>query len=684
MPKKNVYTKMTWAIAIFFGAVLDNANSLSRMIRPSWKIVASAAMLMLWNATAHSQSPLEGVEAVNMEEIERFASVAQAGTDPRVTASSREQFAESGPGYRNLPAILVSIEGEPAFVYIKERWGSREDGFNEVITFVMRCRGSGVVDLSYEIYRSRPSFQPEQAVEFDNIVGQVAAFGRSVPAVMRLSPYGSDATYDMPVAVAFEYDQHGRTDDEGIAQIIHVQIVGAARSDDQFFRELRGTSNLAGQIMVDGQYKPMSSGIALDNLRSTGRPLLDHCSAGNDNPMDRDFNLMTDPSMVVARVEPPADLDLSFLDQSRSPYLQSIYQGVPPNVGAPLHLRLTIPLAYHAAYSSVCGAQLAADPDFVYTDIFGESQSLAVPSEDFASVLEATLIYEPVMRKIYDDNVSNDYSYRKVLDIYQRSMGEWKADWEAFLGRYGCTGEVNDQLRLNIKSNFPFVEYRQGSRNVLVDFGGRQYDIVLASPIDIETARQIGLAEAQPGNDGIFTSSYPGRLFRAIAVGNFAQVDAVNENFREVVSNPLGGDPDGFFSQAVRLVMEIESAVSRESGILTAYAIGRTYHLGSCGDVTTTYSQEKVYWTEYVNGFGQHVSSSPEWTRTTVAEVPVKFEAIVQASNSIETSWLLDLEMAQIIGRLSCDSPARQQLEDNMIAYFNRQPPVHIGPVPAY
>ncbi|TRW92762.1 hypothetical protein FNJ84_20935 [Paracoccus sp. M683] len=640
------------------------------------KFIASAATFILCGATAYAQSALDAVAAFDMPKIERFVALAQAGSDQRVSATMREQFAESGPNFRTLPPILVSIEGEPAFVYVKERWSE------DVITFVMRCRGSGIVDLSFAAFASRPMYSPEQEAAFDQVAGQIMEFGRGVPAVVRLTAYEGDAAYDMPVAVAFTWPGNESTDAEGNKSRIQVQLAGAANSNDQFFRNLRGTT-LQGFSYVNGQHTPLRVGVDLPNVRTTVGPLLEHCRAGNDNPMDRVIIPMADTPGSAIIEDPREDLDLSFLDASRSRIVQRIYQGLPADMDVPLEMRLTVPLAFHLAYSRACGAQQGASLDFVYTDIFVDSALIAVPPDDFATLFEATQIYGPVMQRLYDERVRNDFTFREVQGIYQRAIGAWSVDWKSILDVHGCTGAVIDRFRHSMKSELPFVEYARGSKNALVDFGIRQYEIAFSNPIDIETARQIGLAESQSGNDAIFGNSYAGRILRAIAVGNFAQVEEVNGQFRELISNPLGSDPDNPVSKLFRLAMELESAVKRDAGVLTAYAIGRTYHLGACGDPTTTFSQDTVYWTEYINGFGQHLSSSPSETRTSSAEVPAKFAEIVRANDTIDTSWVLDLEMARIVGRLSCDSPARKQLEDNMIAYFSRRPAVHIGPVPA-
>lgn len=128
--------------------------------------------------------------------------------------------------------------------------------------------------------------------------------------------------------------------------------------------------------------------------------------------------------------------------------------------------------------------------------------------------------------------------------------------------------------------------------------------------------------------------------------------------------------------------MEFESAMKRQSNIIAAYAFGRMHILGSCGEPTTSYQQDTVYWTEYTNGLGQYVSSSAESRKTDYASVPSKFDRIVRTHNSITTSNFLSSQMATIISRLSCDSSIRVQLEDNLIAYFNGSAPARIGPIP--
>ena len=645
----------------------------------------SVVFLTFFAAAAYSQDPREAVDALDMQEIARLATLAQTGTDPRVTASVREPSAEGLSGSLILPANLVLIEGEPAFVYVKEYSGNKTQGFKPDITFVMSCRGSGVVDISYSFFSSRPSQTDEEAV-FDELLGQVTEFGRSVPAVMRLEPYDAGATYDMPVAFAFAHGRHGMINNQaqvkGKVGWIQVQLVGAANSNDRFFKELRGTGNLSARIRIGGKKVPLSSGVSLENFRTTAGPLLEHCQAGNDNPMDRELVPMPEASAPNALAEPPADLDLSFLGLSGSIYLQRIYQGRPADLDNPLHLRLTIPLAYHAAYSNVCGKKPDFAPDFVYTDLFGESMGIAVAPDDFASLLEATLIYEPVIRKLYDESVTKDYSFRDVLRIYQRSMESWKTDWEALLVRYGCTGEINDQFRRGVKSELPFMEYRQGSRNVLVDFGGSQYDIALSVSIDVETARKLGLAEFHSANDPIFTNTYPGQVLRAIAIGNFDRVPSIRSRFFsnaiDVIGEAVGVDPEDPVARLFKDGVDLGGLLSRESNVMAAYAVSRMHLLGSCGDPVTSYTQRTVYWTEYTNGLGPSESSS----RSSYAEVPSKFDAIIKAHNNIETSWLLGGDMAIILGRMSCDSPARTQLEDNMIAYFNGLRPVHIAPLP--
>lgn len=374
------------------------------------KFIASSAAFIFCGATAYAQPALDAVAALDMEKIERFAALAQAGTDQRFTATTREQFAESGPNFRTLPPILVSVEDEPAFVYVKERWNE------EVITFVMRCRGAGIVDLSFAAFASRPMYSPDQEAAFDQVAGQIMEFGRSVPAVARLTTYEGDVAYDMPVAVSFTWPGNESTDSEDNKSRIQVQLAGAANSNDQFFRNLRGTT-LQGFIYVNGQHTPLRVGVDLPNVRTTVGPLLEHCRAGNDNPMDRDIIPMADAPASAVTEEPREDLDLSFLDASRGRIVQRIYQGLPADMDVPLEMRLIVPLAYHLAYSRACGEQQGASFDFVHTDIFDDSTVIAVPPDDFATLVEATLIYGLIMQTLYDEQVRNDFTFREVQGI---------------------------------------------------------------------------------------------------------------------------------------------------------------------------------------------------------------------------------------------------------------------------
>ncbi len=203
---------------------------------------------------------------------------------------------------------------------------------------------------------------------------------------------------------------------------------------------------------------------------------------------------------------------------------------------------------------------------------------------------------------------------------------------------------------------------------------------------DVDRERDERIAELAAMNDAIFNDSFPGLVLRAITVGKFELVPQIEA---EMVGDIVGASAELFgvdrndpFVRIFGEVMKLSNVVDRQSGILTAYALGRTQYLGACGDPLTHYSQDTVYWTDYVNAFGQTLSSSPETRSTAYAEVPSKFDAIIKAQNDIDSSFLLAQAMAAIVSRLSCDSPARLQLEDNMIAYFNGSRPIHIAPVP--
>lgn len=385
----------------------------------------------------------------------------------------------------------------------------------------------------------------------------------------------------------------------------------------------------------------------------------------------------------------PGLAGLETLHLSGEHVFQRIYRGQKPDHGDSPYRRLMRHANFHAAYWKTCGQASDEQMWFHRTSAVAGGTLIGVREEDYARYVVATDIYPDVSRQIYNNANSNDYSVREVGAIYAEAFLKEIGDWQSLLSRYGCTGEVHDRFRENLRNELTQLEFSDGSRQVEVGLGGMSYSVSLPRPLDMNRSKLIGAAEVASQEDQIFNTSYSGQILRAITIGNFEQVAVINSAFFDEVFDVTGAVGDLFGIDrndpvvlAMRQGLELSNTLTKDSGILTAYVLGRVYHLGGCGDQMTSFTQENTSWTEYRNGFGQHISSSPEIRRTSRAELPTKFSSIIRAQNSIETSRRLEQEMAAIIGKLTCDSPARMQLEDNIIAYFAGAAPRHIAPVP--
>lgn len=627
--------------------------------------------LLLGTATPSlAQDSASAVEALNLEEIERLANIAREGSDPRITASVVDKSGRDDQRTNATPPVLVSIGGEPAFVYTRGNHYGVPEGEPE---FVMRCRGGGIVDMSMVVRAVPPS---------DINTGKLLPLSIDLEPGkhydLRIAPYGQDLEATLPVQWAETYPDYS----------LLVRVAGSARADDPFFTSLRGTTNFSYQLRQpaqvvgrDDERAWLRGGEDLSSFRDDVAPLLEHCRAGNANPMDRALGPITDLAAAPQRTT-PLQVDLGFLPESQRRSFQRILDGERRSSHASLRTPLLTYFAFHLANWERCATTSDRSIGFYTTTPLAKVRTIGIEDEDYASFVVGASVYPHVSRDIYDNEVRNDFSFEVTTERFDEAMESQKDAWLSVFSHHGCSGDVHDAFRTGVRNTLPYLEYRDGQRDVMVDFGGTSFDVTLPRPVDLEMEKRIAAAEMASANDTLFPRSYPGQVLRSIAIGNFALADRIEDEFIAKVANPFGEHFDNPLSRIIKPLMQFESAMRRQSNIITAYALGRMHILGACGEPTTSYQQDTVYWTEYTNGLGQYVSSSPESRRTDNASVPSKFDTIVKAHNSITTSGFLSSQMAAIIGRLSCASPTRLQLEDNMIAYFNRHAPARIGPVP--
>lgn len=614
---------------------------------------------------ALSQGSVPAHEALDMETLERLADFARDGTSPRITASRRDESKRDKNRTEASSLILVSVDGAPAFAYRRGNYYKVPEG---EIEFVMSCRGNGVIDLSTMLWA---------VGDTDYNTGKIKEVGvvlePNVDYKLRIRPYGQDLEFLMPVQWAETYPSHG----------LLVRVAGSARADTSFFRSLRGTTNFSYQLKKEGRFTPLSGGLNFSTFRSDIAPLLEHCRAGNSNPMDDlDLDQIAAHATITEPRKTAADVNLGFLSQAEARTFRRIYEGDRPSETASRRVRMLTYFGFHIAYWEQCKESASEPMPFYVTTPLSKIRIIGVLEDDYAPFVVGASAYSQVSREIYDGEVSNDFPFRVVTQRFDDVLEKRVNAWKRVFSNHGCSGDAFNAFRKGVRGQFPWLEYQEKSRNVVVDFGGQSLDVKLEAPVNIGLTRKVGAAEAASADDNIFTKSYPGLVLRSIAIGNFELADRVEDKFIKQASNPFGGNSDNPMSEWLGSMMHLESSMTRQANIIAAYALGRTQILGACGDAVTPYSQDRVYWTEYTNGLGQYISSSPETRTTDHALVLNKFDSVVRRQSSITTSDFLSREMATIIGKLSCESPIRLRLEDNLIAYFNGSAPAHVQSLP--
>lgn len=420
--------------------------------------------LLLCSATAaFSQDSASAGGVLDIAEIERIADIARAGSDPRITASLADQSGRDENRTNPTPPVLVSIQGDPAFVYTR---GANYDVPEGEPEFVMRCRGDGIIDLTGIV--SQLMDDPLELSPDDEYS-------------LHFRPYGQDHEFSMPVVLEESFPSHRHV----------VRVSGAARADASFFTNLKGTTNFSYQLKRDGAFLPMTGGLDFSSFRADVGPLLAYCRAGKPNPL-KNFN---PDEIVIAEndsrpAEAPTEIDLSFLDQSQARTFQRIYEGRRASSESSLRARMLNYLAFHLAYGEGC-ASATDEPMSPYTTTpLAEVQTVRLLDDDFALFVLTASTYEDVSREIYDSELRNDFSFSVLSQRFDELLQRQQAGFIDVFAHHGCSGDVFDRLRQNIREDLPWYDYSDGRRDVVVDFGGRQFDLQLSQPINIALAQQ--------------------------------------------------------------------------------------------------------------------------------------------------------------------------------------------------
>ena len=428
--------------------------------------------LLLCSATAaFAQDSASAADALDIKEIERIADIARAGSDPRITASLVDQSGRDENRTTATPPVLVSIQGDPAFVYTR---GANYDVPEGEPEFVMRCRGDGIIDLTSIVSQLMDdSLELSPGGEYS----------------LRMSPYGQGRELTIPVALVESFPSHRHV----------VRVTGSARADASFFTGLKGTTNFSYQLKRNGAFLPMRGGLDFSTFRANVGPLLEYCRAGKPNPMDHiDLDEIVIAEGDTRPVEAPAELELSFLEQSQARTVQRIYEGRPASSESSLRARMLNYLAFHLAYWEGCAAATDEPMSSYTTTPLSNVRTVSILDDDFDQFVLTASTYEGVSKAIYDSELRNDFSFSVVSQRLDELLQRQQEVFAHVFTHHGCSGDVFDRLRQNIREDLPWYDYGNGRRDVVVDFGGRQFDLPLSQPIDIALANQSGVEPASP------------------------------------------------------------------------------------------------------------------------------------------------------------------------------------------
>lgn len=284
----------------------------------------------------------------------------------------------------------------------------------------------------------------------------------------------------MPVALGERFPSHRHV----------VRVTGSVRADAAFFSHLKGTTNFSYQLKRNGAFLPMTGGIDFSTFRADVGPLLAYCRAGKPNPMEGiDLDEIVIAEGDTRPVEAPAKLDLSFLEPSQARTVKRIYEGRRASSDSSHRARMLNYLAFHLSYGESCSTATDEPMTSYTTTPLMDVQTVSLLDDDFAPFVLTASTYEGVSKAVYDSELRNDFSFSVLSQRFDEIRQRQQDVFKRVFTRHGCSGDVFDRLRQNIRDDLPWYDYADGRRDVVVDFGGRQFDLQLSQPINIALAR---------------------------------------------------------------------------------------------------------------------------------------------------------------------------------------------------
>ncbi|MFN6977632.1 MAG: hypothetical protein ACK4OP_05890 [Gemmobacter sp.] len=204
---------------------------------------------------AAAQLPQPGAALTDFDELARLIDVAQAGTDPRITANAAEEPTRGSEGSLNPNArklVLVSVDGHPAFVYHRRFLGNHD----WQPAFTARCAGNGMIEVTAVLFDGGYSFEKMRAELGEN------------PA---LSLTLDHANVRAPVAMPAVLERAFRD------SRFFARYRGTLRADDPFLDRMQGAPYLWAGLQAGQRRLSPTGGSDISTYGATMRALVNQC-----------------------------------------------------------------------------------------------------------------------------------------------------------------------------------------------------------------------------------------------------------------------------------------------------------------------------------------------------------------------------------------------------------------------
>ena len=232
-------------------------------------IVLILSAMALLAAPAAADLPQPGAALTDFDELARLADLAQAGTDPRVTANAIEEPRIGGDGRPDIHSnklTLVSIDGYPAFVHYRRNFGQHD--WQQA--FTARCAGSGAIEFTALVFAGGYSW---------NQLG--TEVGTNPALSIELAHANSRTPVIVPVTLERAFEEESRVQFFG-------RFRGTVQANDRFFDTMSGAPFLWARLMAGQQRLSPIGGSDLSNFAETMRALVTQCRGiGPATPVDR-------------------------------------------------------------------------------------------------------------------------------------------------------------------------------------------------------------------------------------------------------------------------------------------------------------------------------------------------------------------------------------------------------------